>query len=142
MADQSKPSEQQIQFCERCFATMDWGVPHCFNCGAGGAGVIMLQRQAESIRTSASWVGKRYYADKEDLDLNAELKALRRAIGTYPGRSAELRRDDERGKAYWSISQSRPGGGTICTSIEADKAATAEEAIEKTRDWLPWGGPR
>lgn len=139
---ETKPEEKQIQFCERCFATMDWQVPHCFNCGAGGAGVIMLQRQADEIRKGASWVGKRFYTDNDDRELNAELRALRRAIGTYPGRSAMWRPANERGPGYWSLEQSRPGTGCITTTVDAPESMKAEEVIAKYADRLPWGGPR
>jgi hypothetical protein len=136
-----KPADT-IQFCERCFATMDWGIAHCFNCGAGGTGVVMLKRQAESIRESASWVGRRFYPNEEDRENWAEVKALRRAIGTYPGRSAEWVPGNDGARGYWRLSQSLDNGRVVMTMVQAPEGMKPEDVIEQHRDALPWGGPR
>lgn len=72
-----------LEFCPGCFASEEngsWGCTtvngHCMNCGS--AGTIQIPRWAvDSIRRSASWVGKRYYPSAEDLDDQRELRYLR-----------------------------------------------------------------
>lgn len=139
---ETKPSQDLLNFCARCFASDDggsWGVGtidgHCFNCGAGWTGEIKLPRWAiESIRAQASWVGRRYYPGQEDKENHAELRALRSLPKTFPGRTAELRTDKEKGEFWW-VTQSLGEGKTVSQSA---RGSSAEEAIENTRYTLPY----
>lgn len=61
--------EKQRAFCTRCFAdyNKEWMQSnHCINCGSGGSLILLHIWAVESIRKNASWVGKRFYPDKED----------------------------------------------------------------------------
>jgi hypothetical protein len=67
--------DESIDFCCRCFASSQdgsWGEicshDYCFNCGAGGFVISIPVWAIKSIRESASFVGKRYYPDKEDYE--------------------------------------------------------------------------
>lgn len=130
-------------FCTLCFADTDggsWGcatVPeanHCMNCGAGHSLVPLEKWAIESIRKNASWVGKRYYPSKEDKDLAAELRALRKMQTEYPGRSVALA-PSATGERNWTVTQRLPGGLSMMVFPQAD---SAEEAWENSRASLPW----
>lgn len=79
----SPPHLDELQFCPSCFASNENGSWNhvvvdnlCSNCGS--IGTVKLPRWAvESIRRSASWVGKRYYPSEEDLLNSRELRYLR-----------------------------------------------------------------
>jgi hypothetical protein len=130
-----------VSFCTRCFAddhggswgagVMDGG--HCLNCGAGGA--ISLPRWAvEEIRRSASWVGRRYYPQSEDIEIHEERCALLALVPSFPGRTARPAKRIEQGERVpdegrWEVEQTFPKG-CISSTVEA---SSAEEAIEKTR---------
>lgn len=76
--------DTKVTFCSACFATNEngsWGTNgwsvndveirgldcYCMNCAGHGEIVVISRRAANKIRESASWVGKRYYPDDEDL---------------------------------------------------------------------------
>jgi hypothetical protein len=132
-----------LNFCARCFASDDggsWGCGtidgHCFNCGAGWTGELKLPRWAiESIRSQASWVGRRYYPGPEDRENHEEIRRLRALPKTFPGRSAERDKED---KYRWWVSQDLPsstGSKRVTTSV---KATSADDAIEASRYSLPY----
>jgi hypothetical protein len=141
-ASEEKNPLELLNFCARCFASDDggsWGVGtidgHCFNCGAGWTGELKLPRWAvESIRSQASWVGRRYYPGQEDKENYEELRALRSLPKTFPGRTAE-RKVDQDGKSYWWVTQALGDGKSVSQTREAN---SAEEAIEATRYSLPY----
>ncbi|PPB12921.1 hypothetical protein [Brevibacillus laterosporus] len=76
--------DEKITFCTKCFATNEngsWGTNggwsiqdvklkglncYCINCAGHGEIIVISRRAANTIRESASWVGKRYYPNKED----------------------------------------------------------------------------
>lgn len=127
------------EFCPGCFAddlggswnhTTQGG--YCNNCGAGGTVQIPVWA-VESIRKQASWVGKRYYPADEDLRIQRELKYHRSLAELPPDRTAKAVEVGEE-DGYWSVVQPQPGG-TIQCSVKAD---SAEEALQKTKDRLPW----
>jgi hypothetical protein len=134
------PHHELLNFCARCFASDDggsWGEGtidgHCFNCGAGWTGELKLPRWAiESIRSQASWVGRRYYPGEEDRENQAELKALRALPKVFPGRTAK--KDDKEPYRYW-VTQQLGKNKTVMTSL---KATSEEDAIEASRFSLPY----
>lgn len=76
--------DDMLDFCPRCFASSEngsWGhVTHsdmCENCGVVGASIRIPRYAVGFIREQASWVGKRHYPHKEDLDTARELQFLR-----------------------------------------------------------------
>jgi hypothetical protein len=116
-----------LSFCPCCFASSETGSwahnvvsGYCTNCGNGST--ITIPRWAvDEIRRNASWVGKRYYPDKEDEEHLAERKALLELVDVFPGRLAQ---QNEPGK--WTVRQ-KTGPG-VCT-ITTVKASSAEEAM-------------
>lgn len=124
-------------FCPPCFATEEEGSGgstcdgvYCYNCGSGGT--VALPRWAiVSIREQASWVGKRFYPHDEDREAHDELAALRRRMTTFPGRTARPPTDT---KPKWRVEQKR-GKSTVMVWVDAD---SEEEALEQTKDRLPW----
>jgi len=75
--------DRRVTFCSACYATNEdgsWGTngvsvdmvekmgvdSYCMNCAGHGEVIIMSRRAADKIRSSASWVGKRYYPIEED----------------------------------------------------------------------------
>ncbi len=147
-----KPEKKQddiLAFCAMCFATGEggsWGESvvvneknkndsHCFNCGAGGIAVQIPRWAVESIREQASWVGKRYYPNDEDLERYDEVKALRALVKKFPYRSVERIPDRPDDRGSWWVHQELPGGKRTSTTV---KAKTAEEAFEKGRLLLPY----
>ena len=134
---------QMIQFCPNCFATEhdgSWGsTVHgqwCSNCGATGT-IPMPRWAVESIRSNASFVGKRYYPIDEDFEASRELKELRALQTSFPGRSAELKQSHLGEGPYWSVSQ-KMGRKTRYITVSADKAKTPEEALEAAKCDLPY----
>ena len=136
----------RMLFCVLCFADNedgswgsgvmgDEGSSHCLNCGAGGSAIPMQRWAVENIRRSASWVGKRYYANEEDIAQHEELKALRKLVKDFPGRVAEPARG-EGNEGSWMVCQALKKPGST-TSILV-KAASAEAALEDARDKLPY----
>ena len=132
---------RELQFCVCCFATDEggsWGEGvvsgHCMNCGAGGSTVRLPRWAVDSIREQASWVGKRYYPHEEDGVLGKEIRALRSAIGKYPGRTVtRVSRDDE---DSWEIVQ-RVVSGSIMTVVSVKEGETEEQALARTAHLLP-----
>jgi len=144
-SDETKKPDRnkQILFCCLCFASEDnssWGEPliegHCFNCGAGNSTFKLPRCAVESIREQASWVGKRYYPNKEDYEAAEERKRLLACVKKFPGRSIEpameLDRDgnEVRQEYRWRVKQMTPGALWSSTSVTAK---TKEEAWEKAR---------
>jgi hypothetical protein len=136
----SNPRLVPVRFCVKCFADDRSSSlsgsgsivnDHCLNCGSGGTIASLQVWAVDSIREQASWVGKRYYPNDEDRQLNEELRALRREIGNYPGRSAE----PSSTPGQWDLIQVLENGSTRRTSIVAD---SAEDALKKGADYLPW----
>jgi len=119
-------------FCTMCFATDEFS-EHCFNCGSGGTNVSLPKSFIALIRKNASWVGRRFYASDEDKAEYAERKALRCAIGRWPGRSVEPIVDSD---DVW-VKQVTSSG--TCTMITASRRGrTDEQIILDTADALPW----
>lgn len=130
-----------IEFCPGCFSSSDGGScgegivgGNCYNCGAGSD--VRIPRWAvESIRTQASWVGRRYYPGPEDKENAQELKYLRALPKAFPGRSAE---PDKEEKYRWWVKQELPsttGSKSVSTMV---KASSTEDAIEASRFVLPY----
>ena len=140
----TKPDlKENILFCCCCFASGDdssWGEPvmegHCFNCGAGGSTFWLPRYAVKSIREQASWVGKRYYPNKEDIERSEERKRLLACVEEFAGRTVEpaeeLDKDGNfvRQEGYWNVKQLSPDGLWSSTSVAA---ATEGEAWEKAR---------
>jgi hypothetical protein len=129
-----------IFFCERCFASSDnssWGEPilenHCCNCGAGGPSLKIPRYSVEMIRSSAFFVGSRYYPSEEAIEMFEERKRLRGLVKEFPGRTAEPPHEEG---AHWSVKQEKPG--KLWVSTMAMAATTAEEALHETRLSLPY----
>jgi len=130
--------KELVYFCERCFGSSDnssWGEAvekdYCYNCG-GGPSIQIPRYSVDLIRSSAFFVGSRYYPSKEATELFEERKRLRGLIKEFPGRKAEPPFEEG---AHWSVRQKTPGGWV---SVMARTATTAEEAIRETRLSLPY----
>jgi hypothetical protein len=124
--------------CSMCLAH-DEIDGHCLNCGAGGTTHLVPMWFIESIRKNASWVCKRYYPNEEDMQNAGELRALRAQMATFPGRSAELVKEDERGAAYWRVKQATGDRTyTMVTTPWLGEDDTAEKAVDRTKHVLPW----
>lgn len=126
-------------FCTRCFASDQngsWGEiainNHCYNCGAGGCCIRIPEWAVGFIRSNASWVGKRYYPNPEDLEKNEELKRLRSTISVFKGRSAKQTANDS---LTWEVSQSLESGNKVIVFV---KATSEQEALEKAKTSLPF----
>lgn len=133
--------DEIILFCPRCFASTDnssWGEQiledYCLNCGSGGPSLKIPRWAVKSIRDSASWVGKRYYANEEDKATYEELRRLRATIKEFPGRTATLTEDGE----SWWVTQELGGGRNVSVIIDLKRAKTKEAALEKARLELPY----
>lgn len=129
--------EDILEFCPRCFATEEdgsWcgGVSDAFcpNCGANSSSIRIPRWAVESIRRSATWVGKRYYPDEEDKDTWNELTYHRSKVRHFPGRSVGRARD-----STWMVSQRLPSGAVQCIFIEA---RTGPQALKKVKTLLPY----
>lgn len=128
----------ETMFCAKCFADDDI-VGHCLNCGSGGTTIAIPTWAVEEIRRSATWVGKRYYPDEEDLETRRELRELRALAPTLPGRVVEAASDYVvgNGPPKWVVTQSKPGGGAVSTLVTKEPGETAEQALRRTADVLP-----
>lgn len=151
VAQEAKPREELLNFCSRCFASDDggsWGIgtigaaegsgagAHCLNCGANWTVDIKIPRWAiESIRSQASWVGRRYYPGPEDKENAKELRFLRSLPTTFPGRSAEPIADEP---YRWWVKQLLPKGFSGASVMIAVKASSVEDAVEASRLLLPY----
>lgn len=142
----AKKRAEPMIFCVMCFADSEggsWGDSvvsddrrntHCFNCGSGGSGITMPRWAVEEIRRNASWVGKRYYANDEDRELQHELQLLRALVTDFPGRKAEPSTAPGN-EGCWVITQQLGPGKSVSIMT---KAASAEEALEWARLRLPY----
>lgn len=131
--------KELVHFCERCFGSSDnssWGEPveetYCFNCG-GGPSIQIPRYSVDMIRSSAFFVGSRYYPSEEAKELFEERKRLRGLVKEFPGRTAQPPFEDG---APWYVRQMKPGGGWVSTA--ANTATNAEEALHETRLSLPY----
>ena len=119
-------------FCPCCFADEGSGsmdhlvIPtttgcHCTNCGASG-GVQLPSWAIERIRQSASWVGKRFYPNEEDIQAREERKALHELVSEWPGRVVDSTPHETLG---WKVTQLLPNGNSVSTYKVAPDARTA-----------------
>jgi hypothetical protein len=141
-----QPLEALIWFCPRCFGSSDsssWGgetcESGCMNCGSGPT--LSIPRWAvESIRTQASFVGRRYYPHEEDFQAQEELQDLRLIPKTYPGRTAKLCafHDDRWSSSYWSVEQKKPDGSIISIMVGHKQFPTKQAALKEARTRLPY----
>jgi hypothetical protein len=136
-----KSQDELVYFCAKCFASSDNGSwtngeavdeALCINCGAGGCAVKIPRWAVKSIREQASWVGKRYYANDEDIQNYEELQALRNLVTKFPGRSAEKQKD------CWWVTQKLPGDKSVTVFVEFSEAPTIGHAMAKARARLPY----
>jgi hypothetical protein len=123
-------------FCPRCFATESdgsWGHTvmggGCTNCGSSST-VSLPKWAVDSIREQASWVGKRYYPNKEDTEQAEELKLLRKSMTVFPGRTIEHTDLNQ-----FRVIQKTGKNSTIVTSVTAKDI---DEAWEKAKSLLPY----
>jgi len=133
----SENPDELLEFCVCCFASSENGSwnhtiegGHCYNCGAGGPETRMPRWAIDSIRKSASWVGKRYYPGEEDRAIQEEIKTLRAMVTTFPGRSVEMCDPGQ-----WKVTQKTGKGRTTWILINA---LTEQEAFDKARTLLPY----
>ena len=138
MADPAEVEKPDEEFCVCCFASSSdgsWGCTvsggHCMNCGAAGSSVLMQRWAIESIRKQASWVGKRYYSNEEDVQAAAEIKLLRGLAGDPPGRTAK---PSLTSSGFWDVKQ-KTEKGWISVMVEA---TTEQEALDMGRSKLPY----
>lgn len=127
------------EFCTRCFASdqdSSWGGVatdnYCYNCGAGGSTIRIPEWAVDSIRTNASWVGKRYYSNPEDLEKEEELKRLRSTISVFNGRVARQMAEDP---SRWEVSQKLKDNKLTMVFVSA---SSEQEALEKAKTTLPY----
>lgn len=127
------------EFCTHCFASEEdssWGGTatnsYCYNCGAGGTSIRIPKWSIDSIRSNASWVGKRYYPISEDFEKEKELKKLRSTISIFNGRTAKQATDDP---SRWEVSQELEEGNRIIIYVSA---LSEKEALEKAKTLLPF----
>lgn len=127
------------QFCTRCFASeknSPWGEivtnDYCYNCGAGGCSIRIPEWAVDMIRSNASWVGKRYYSNPEDVEKEEELKRLRSTISVFNGRTA---RQMAANPSLWEVSQKLDNNKFTIVFISA---SSEQEALEKTKTLLPF----
>lgn len=135
----------QVYFCSRCFATNEDGSMggaiyptlddgcFCSNCCESYSysnKIVMRKADVLSIRSQASWIGKRYYPAQEDSDKNEELKRMRAVLKlSFPfprGRHAEQQKDGS-----WLVTQNTHGGGSVSQFITA---SSEQEALIKSWD--------
>lgn len=129
---------REIEFCPRCFASSEdgsWGCTvqgnYCENCSASGSVTIPVWA-IKSIREQASWVGKRFYPDREDEEASTELRALRCLAPECKGRTARPIEDD---LDRWWVTQEQGGGRSTSISVEA---SCESDALDKARPRLPY----
>ena len=126
-----------ISFCPSCFGSSDdssWGESvtdgYCYNCG--NSTVITIPRWAvKSIRQQASWVGKRYYPNEEDIERHKELEVLRALALDNPERTVSKTYEPRSFKTQ----QPNDRGGTTSTWVKAD---SMDEARIKAKVVLPF----
>jgi len=126
-----------ISFCPSCFGSSDdssWGESvtdrYCYNCG--NSTVITIPRWAvKSIRQQASWVGKRYYPNEEDIERHKELEVLRALAPDNPERTVSKTYEPRSFKTQ----QPNDRGGTTSTWVKAD---SMDEARIKAKVVLPF----
>lgn len=123
-------------FCPRCFATdIDGSWSHtvqggyCSNCGAIPS-VTLPEWAVQSIREQASWVGKRYYPNDEDVQRGKEIKELRSRMTEFPCRTVE-----PTDSGHFRVVQRLNETTTYCIYVTAD---TQEEAWSKAKTLLPF----
>lgn len=140
-AEAQKKREELILFCSTCFASTDnasWNGEvtdfMCGNCGAGGPNLKIPRWAVKSIREQASWVGKRFYANEEDIETYEEVRALRAMVKEFPGRSVRRGEDG----MFWWVTQDKGGGTSTSVMIEKSEAKTANGALAKARLQLPY----
>lgn len=129
--------DKQALFCVCCFASDtggSWGevcLPYsCINCGAGGSTIELKEWQVKEIRRNASWVGRRYYPNDDDLKIDNELKMLRSLQTEFHGRTATLNDG-----GWWDVRQATSPNSYTSISVKAD---SQDEALLKTKDKLPY----
>lgn len=126
VAEKNDAHLQVVDFCPGCFADSrggSWGPgvegQWCANCGSHGT-VRMPLWAIDSIRRSASWVGKRYYPSQEDRELSAELRYLRSLVPPPPGRTVRRADYDGCNENDWVVKQEYPDGSSTTTTVRAD----------------------
>jgi len=131
--------KELVYFCECCFGSSDnssWNEPvendYCYNCG-GGPPLKIPRYSVDMIRSSAFFVGSRYYPSDEATELFEERKRLRGLVKEFPGREAQPPHEPG---APWFVRQKAPGGKWISTV--ANGATNAEEALYAVRLSLPY----
>lgn len=124
-------TNQELSFCPFCFASSKDGswdhvaiAGHCTNCGVSNGTVVLPAWAVDRIRESASWVGKRYYPDKEDHEARSERQALLALVNVFPGRSVRPLED-----STYDVSQRLADGRRVSTLV---RASSAEEAMRKS----------
>lgn len=127
-------SVKLIGFCALCFADENggsWGetadpqTMFCSNCCANGSIIMIPEWAVKSIREQASWVGKRYYPNKEDIEHTEEREALLKLVETFPGREAYQLSDGR-----WEVNQKLPEG-SVMTWVSS--ALNPMDAMRKSR---------
>lgn len=116
---------EERNFCPQCFADGESGSwehvvigDHCTNCGAMGT-VRLPVWAITSIRSQASWVGKRYYPNKEDLEIFQERADLLTLVKEFPGRTCKRSKDGD----FWVVTQIMPDSHAVSNySKEKDYA--------------------
>lgn len=117
-----------VDFCPQCFAsTVDGSCQHtvvgghCTNCGSHTT-VKLPQWAIDSIRSQASWIGKRYYRIDEDDKITAERKVLMQHVQTFPLRTARVIE-----KGLWMVEQRYTDSDIV--SSQTVRAMNALEAM-------------
>lgn len=133
--------ERMLKFCPSCFASDESGSwnhvvegTHCYNCGNSGGIIPVPAWAVDEIRRTASWVGKRYYPDKEDIERADELTRLRALIKEFPGRTARPASYDCQSvygsTELWEVEQRTPTGSIMCL-IGAPHTSDPLEVMKK-----------
>ena len=133
-------ASEAVDFCPLCFATNEdgsWGctvtTAGCSNCGANG-GIVRLPRWAvTSIRANASWVGKRYYPNDEDIQAESERRELLAQVAEFPGRTAKPGSEPN----SWWVTQRLANGTEQSVIVVARSATTALEAARYSLTYVP-----
>jgi hypothetical protein len=136
-----KDPNEMVEFCVRCFASSDggsWGGgpdgPMCSNCCSTGTSFLMPRWAVKSIYDQASWIGKRYYPNREDFEISAELKALRVKVKEFPGRTVEL----SKWGTDWVVKQDLGNGCTREQIVPGSVAASKKEALKAVVEHMPY----
>lgn len=140
MTENQNNMKDPLWFCPFCFASEEngsWGhtVENqlCTNCGSNAT--VNLPRWAvASIRSSASWVGKRFYPNEEDYERQTERNALLSLVQTFPGRSVSKISDHSvDGLHFYEVNQLHPAGGSTSVMVTAKNEI---EAFQKSTSLL------